>query len=150
MLRRKHLSHPLVLGAAALGLLGLTGLMPETGRQAGSFALLRLGLAMAGIMALVLGAVPALRRLPLGPRGGQGRLRCVEQLVLDGRHRLALISVDGRELLVGLQADGFVLLRDLGADAAADRASGEEALPSLPAASPAEAFAAILARRRGA
>ncbi|MCB1163490.1 flagellar biosynthetic protein FliO [bacterium] len=119
----RFLKSPLGLAASAFGLLGLLSLWPASATGAESPAaglpLLRLALALTGILALALAALPALRRLQSAGGKGQRRLRCEEVLALDGRHRVALLRVDDRELLVSLQADGSRLLLDLGADGAA-------------------------------
>jgi flagellar biogenesis protein FliO len=139
------LRSPLVLAAAAFAALGLLSLLPETSARAAGVSLLRLAFALIGILALALGAVPLLRRLPTA-RGAQSRrLRCEELLALDSRHRIALLSVDGRELLVSLQADGSRLLVDLGA-AAGQSSAGESAASASAAAGE---FQRLLAERRG-
>ena len=127
----RFLKSPLGLAASAFGLLGLLSLWPASAtgaafaprtvatRSAAGLPLLRLALALTGILALALAALPALRRLQSAGGKGQRRLRCEEVLALDGRHRVALLRVDDRELLVSLQADGSRLLLDLGADGAA-------------------------------
>jgi len=154
---RSLLRRPLILALGAFLLLGLLSLLP-TGEEAGAgIALTRLGLALTAILALAVGAVPALRRMG-GARRETRRLRCVEQLSLDSRHRLALVAVDGRELLVGFQSGGMVLLKDLdvgdagagdfadaGAPGVGDAASG--ARDGEDAAAPA-LFREILRRRR--
>jgi flagellar biogenesis protein FliO len=107
------LSHPFAIAGGAFGLLGLMQLVPAGDGAGAGLLLARLLLALAGIVALALGAAPFLRRLPLGARRPGSRLRCEEQLVLDARHRLALVSVDGRPLLLGLTGEGCTLLKDL-------------------------------------
>ncbi len=135
------LRSPLALAAVAFAGLGLLALLPETSAGAAGVSLLRLAFALVGILALALGAVPLLRRLPTA-RGGQARrLRCEEVLALGGRQRIALLSVDGRELLVSLQADGSRLLLDLGAAAAQGAAEPDAAV--------AGEFQRLLAERRG-
>ncbi|MBN2169908.1 MAG: flagellar biosynthetic protein FliO [Candidatus Krumholzibacteriota bacterium] len=154
---RSLLRRPLILALGAFLLLGLLSLLPAGEEGAAGLALTRLGLALTAILALAVGAVPALRRLG-GARRDERRLRCLEQLSLDSRHRLALIAVDGRELLVGFQGGGMVLLKDLAAAgpradgaSAADAAAGEDGAPAA-GAEPAETapalFREILRRRR--
>jgi flagellar protein FliO/FliZ len=127
----RFMRHPLVLAAAAFALMGLLGLLPGGGEEGPGLPLMRLALALIGILALALAAVPALRRLPAGGRRGGSRLRCEEQLSLGGRHRLALVSADGRRLLLGLQNDGCVLLADLGeAPESADESASGPSFPS--------------------
>ena len=131
------LKHPLVMAGLALGLLGLTTLLPDsTGQSEGiaTFSLMRLALALVAILGLALGLVPLLRRIPQAGRKGGGRIRCQEQLALDPKHRLALISVDGRELLLGLQSDGFVMLADLKEEATLPRDLDNQAAAGLPEA----------------
>ncbi|MBM4117020.1 flagellar biosynthetic protein FliO [bacterium] len=136
MRRHNWLRSPFTLAAGAFAGLGLIALLPAGETVAPGAAMLRLLFALVGIIALALGLAPALRRLPTA-RGGQGqRLRCEEQLALDARHRVALLSVDGRELLISLQADGSRLLLDLGE-------RGETAQPV------ATEFKRLLAERRG-
>lgn len=134
------LRHPLFIATAAFLLLGLVGLMPADPEGGGTLPILRMTLALVGILALVQAAVPLLKRLPSGSRGESRRLRCDETLSLDSRHRLALVSVDGRELLLSLQADGTRLIADLGKDSSG---AGEETTTEP------EAFATLLARKRG-
>ena len=123
------LRHPLVIAGLALGGLGLLSLLPEGGSEGASFVLVRISLALTAIIALALAAIPILRRVPVGGRGMARRLQCLEQLSLDQRHRIALVSVDGRELLISLQSDGCRLLADLHGRAAADgQSEGLEAL----------------------
>ncbi len=146
MRRFALLRNPLVLAGLALGMLGLLTLLPAGEGTDTGLALLRMGLALTAILALAIAAVPALRRLPASGRRRASRLRCEEQLALDGRHRLALVSVDGRELLLGLPPDGFVLLADLRAG------SGNEAQPAasgdVSAAS--DEFQRLIARHQSA
>jgi len=123
----RWLRHPFVISGLALGCLGLLSLIPEAGGESGSFVMLRLSLALVAIVALALAAIPFLKRVPVGSQGGRRRLRCVEQLSLGSRQRIALISVDDRELLVSLQADGCRLLSDLGEAAAGTTAADDSA-----------------------
>ncbi len=109
------LRHPFVIAGCALGLLGLLSLLPAESSLSGSLPLIRLGLALAAILALAQILVPMLRRLPAGATRKSRRLHCEETLSLDSRHRIALVSVDGRELLLSLQTEGSRLLVDLGA-----------------------------------
>ena len=137
------LRSPLVLAAGAFAGLGLLALLPETSSRGAGVAMLRLAFALIGILALALGAVPLLRRLPTAHGGQARRLRCEELLALDARHRIALLSVDGRELLVSLQADGSRLLLDLGG------AGAPAAAPAADASPVAGEFQRLLAERRG-
>ena len=114
----RWLRHPFVISGLALGCLGLLSLLPEAGGESGSFVMLRLSLALIAIVALALAAIPFLKRVPVGSHGERRRLRCIEQLSLGSRQRIALIAVDDRELLVSLQTDGCRLLSDLGEAAA--------------------------------
>jgi len=117
MRNRKILTHPLVIAALALGMLAALSMLPSSspsGDALPGLSLTRLGLALAAILALALGVVPMLKRLPGSTRKRTSRLACVEQLSLDAKHRIAIVSVDGGELLLGLQAEGVSLLKDLG------------------------------------
>jgi len=136
------LRSPLVIAAGAFAGLGLLTLLPETSARGAGVAMLRLAFALIGILALALGAVPLLRRLPTARGGQTRRLRCEELLALDARHRIALLSIDGRELLVGLQADGSRFLLDLGT-------AGGTAAPGADASPVAGEFQRLLAERRG-
>lgn len=127
---RSLLRRPLLIALGAFLLLGLLSLVPAAEAGSPGLAMTRLGLALTAILALAVGLVPALRRLN-GPRRDTRRLRCLEQLSLDSRHRVALVAVDGRELLVGFQGGGMVLLKDL--DAAASATAGEAATGEAPA-----------------
>lgn len=139
------LKSPLVLAAAAFAGVGLLALLPAPEAAATGLSLLRLAFALVGILALALGAVPWLRRLPVA-RGGQSRrLHCEELLGLDGRHRIALLRIDERELLVSLQADGTRLLLDLGAPAPAAATAQDPASEAELAGE----FQRLLAARRG-
>ncbi len=135
------LRHPIIVAVCAFAALGLVGLMPADPEGGGTLPILRMTLALVGILALAQAAVPMLKRLPGGARGEGRRLRCDETLSIDSRHRLALVSVDGRELLLSLQTDGTRLIADLGQEGASPDPEALEAEP--------ENFAALLARRRG-
>jgi flagellar biogenesis protein FliO len=121
----RWLRHPFVISGLALGGLGLLSLLPETGGESGSFVMLRLSLALIAIVALALAAIPFLKKVPVGSHGERRRLRCVEQLSLGSRQRIALIAVDDRELLVSLQTDGCRLLSDLCETAAATKVTAD-------------------------
>lgn len=108
------LRNPFVVAAIAFTLLGLLSLMPGEDSTGPGLPLLRLGLALLGILAIAVAVVPALKRLPSGARRNGGRIRCEEQLALDAKHRLALVSVDGHTILLGMNPDGITLLKDLG------------------------------------
>lgn len=58
------------------------------------------GLALIGVLALILLAGRLARRAGLAPRLGDGRLRLEESLALDTRRRLLLVRCDGRGLLL--------------------------------------------------
>ncbi|HEY4252067.1 MAG TPA: flagellar biosynthetic protein FliO [Roseomonas sp.] len=58
------------------------------------------GLALAGIVALLLLLGRGARAVGLAPRAGGQRLRVEEMLALDTRRRLLLVRVDDRRLLL--------------------------------------------------
>jgi flagellar protein FliO/FliZ len=58
------------------------------------------GLALAGIVALLLLLARGARAAGLAPRAGGQRLRVEETLALDSRRRLLLVRVDGERLLL--------------------------------------------------
>jgi len=94
-------------------MLGLLGLIPQGEEAMAGLSLMRMGLALIAILALIRAAVPLLQGLNKQPGRKQARLRNESMLSLGGRLKVAIISVDGREVLVGLSGDRVSLLSEL-------------------------------------
>ncbi len=103
----------LVVALLSLGMLGLLGLIPQGEEAMAGLSLMRMGLALIAILALIRAAVPLLQGLNKQPGRKQARLRNESMLSLGGRLKVAIISVDGREFLVGLSGDRVSLLSEL-------------------------------------
>ncbi|MBC8367829.1 flagellar biosynthetic protein FliO [bacterium] len=103
----------LVVALLSLGMLGLLGLIPKGEEPMAGLSLLRMGLALIAILALIRVAVPLLQGLNKQPGRKQARLRNESMLNLGGRLKVAIISVDGREFLVGIGGDRVTLLSEL-------------------------------------
>lgn len=73
---------------------------------------LRLGLALAVVLGVILALQWAARRFGQGARGGDG-IRVVSQRSLGPKLSLAVIEVGGRTLLVGLSPNGVAPVADL-------------------------------------
>jgi len=118
----------LVVALLSLGALGLLGLIPQGREPMAGLSLLRLGLALLAILALIRAAVPLLQGM--GSRAGrkQARLRTGSVISLGGRQKVAILLVDDRELLVGFGGEQITLLAELGdpsQDSARERSPGE-------------------------
>ncbi len=103
----------IVVAALSLGMLGLLGLIPQGEEPMAGLSLLRMGLALLAILALIRAAVPLLQGMGRQPGRKQARLRSESMLNLGGRQKVAIVSVDGREFLVGLGGDRVTLLAEL-------------------------------------
>ena len=103
----------LLVAILSLGMLGLLGLIPKGEEPMAGLSLMRMGLALIAILALIRAAVPLLQGLNKQPGRKQARLRNESMLSLGGRLKVAIISVDGREFLVGIGGDRVTLLSEL-------------------------------------
>ncbi len=103
----------LLVAILSLGMLGLLGLIPEGEEPMAGLSLMRMGLALIAILALIRAAVPLLQGLNKQTGRKQARLRNESMLSLGGRLKVAIISVDGREFLVGIGGDRVTLLSEL-------------------------------------
>lgn len=93
---------------------------------------LRLGLALALVLGMILALQWAARRFGQGARGSDG-IRVVSQRSLGPKLSLAVIEVGGRTLLVGLSPNGVAPVADLTSSPVGGAAPGAAlAPPSAP------------------
>lgn len=116
--------------AAGIGLALCVGAAPASAAQGaalGTAALLRAGLSLALVVALIALCAWLLRRFGGAQLGNGGQLQLLASLPLSQRERLALVEVDGRRLLLGIAPGQVSLLKDCG--------EGESTSPELTAPS---------------
>jgi len=132
------------LGLPALGLLPARALAQGEAMAGGGAALVRMGLGLFFVVALILACAWAARRFGFASRvQGNAPMKIVSTLSLGPRDRVIMLEVDDTWLVVGVNAGGMRTLHTLPAKvAAADTAT--PARPDL-----ATSFHSLLRSRMG-